>query len=152
MKTYTRGFLVLAAVLAVAACRPNETVEGQARDAKIKAGIKSKLASDVGAATLTSLDVNVTNGVVTLSGPVHNQDEKSRAEAVAKAAEGVVSVNSALQIMGDASGGGGMTSSGAPAPSPSPSADMTTTTGTTTTTTSTTTTDVTPAVTVAPAR
>ncbi len=146
---FARGSLLVAAVLSVAvalaACRPNETVEGQARDAKIKANIKSKLASDVGAATLTSVDVNVTNGVVTLSGPVHSQDEKSRAETVAKAAEGVVSVNNALQIMGDASSGGAMTSSViTPLPSPSPLTEATTTTGTTTTTTTTTATEVTP--------
>jgi hypothetical protein len=144
MKTFSRALLAAAAVLtlAVPACRPNETVEGQTRDAKIKAEIKSKLASDVGAATLTSIQVNVTNGVVTLAGPVHNSDEKARAESVAKAAEGVVSVNNALQITGDAPSGGGMTSSAAPT-----STGMTTTTGTTTTSTTTTTTDVTPALT-----
>ncbi len=159
MKTIARGFLILAALcsIALAACRPNETIEGQARDARIKTNIKSKLASTVGATTLTSVDVNVTNGVVTLSGPVHSQDEKSRAESVAKEAEGVVSVNNALQITGDASSGGGMTNS-APAPSPSPYSETTTTTGTmttgttTTTTSSTTTIDVTPAVTAGPLR
>ncbi|MEP7132197.1 MAG: BON domain-containing protein [Acidobacteriota bacterium] len=147
MKMFARGSLLVAAALtvALAACRPNETVEGQARDAKIKANIKSKLATDVGAATLTSVDVNVTNGVVTLSGPVHSQDEKSRAETVAKAAEGVVSVNNALQIMGDVSSGGAMTSSAiTPLPLPSPLTESTTTTGTTTTTTTTTATEVTP--------
>ncbi|MEP6767804.1 MAG: BON domain-containing protein [Acidobacteriota bacterium] len=147
MKTYSRVLLAAAAVLtlSLSACRLNETVEGQTRDAKIKAGIKSKLASDVGAATLTSVQVNVTNGVVTLAGPVHNQDEKTRAESVARSAEGVVSVNNALQITGDAAASGGMTSS-APAPT---STGMTTTTGTTTTSTTTTTTtmDVTPALT-----
>lgn len=138
MKSFARGLFVAAMVtLALPACRPNETIEGQARDAKIKAAIKSKLASDVGATTLTSVDVNVTNGVVTLSGPVHNQDEKTRAESVARSAEGVVSVNNALQISGDSSSGGGMTST-----------TSTTTGATTTTSTSTTTTmDVTPGVT-----
>ncbi|MCA1580852.1 MAG: BON domain-containing protein, partial [Acidobacteria bacterium] len=128
--------------LSVSACRPNETVEGQTRDAKIKTEIKSKLASDVGAATLTSIQVNVTNGVVTLAGPVHNQEEKARAESVAKAADGVVSVNNALQITGDSPAASGMTSS-APAPT---STTMTMTTGTTTTST-TTTFEVTPALT-----
>ena len=145
MKTYSRALLAAAAVLtlSLSACRPNETVEGQTRDARIKAEIKSRLASDVGASTLTSVQVNVTNGVVTLAGPVHNQDEKTRAESVARLAEGVVSVNNALQIMGDAPAAGGMTSS-APAAT---STGITMTTGTTTTsTTSTTTTmDVAPA-------
>ncbi len=114
--------LLLLITLTVPACRPNETVEGQARDAKIKTAIKTKLATDVGASTLTSVDVNVTNGVVTLSGPVHSEDEKGRVESVARSAEGVVSVNNALQVMA--------------APPPS-TGGMTTSTGATTTTTTT---------------
>ena len=101
------GFLLgvtIAAALIISACRPNESVEGQARDAKIKTQIKSKLASDLGPATVTSIAVNVTNGVVTLAGPVHSADEKARAEASARTVEGVVSVTNALQILaGDAS-------------------------------------------------
>jgi hypothetical protein len=108
-------------VLAPAGCRPNESVEGQARDAKIKTQIKSKLVSDVGAATLTSLQVNVTNGVVTLSGPVHNQDEKARAEASARSVEGVVSVTNALQILsGDASSAPASTPQSAVTTTPAP--------------------------------
>jgi hypothetical protein len=94
----------IAAALVVSACRPNESVEGQARDAKIKTQIKSKLASDLGAVTVTSVEVNVTNGVVTLAGPVHSADERSRAEASARTVEGVVSVTNALQVLaGDTS-------------------------------------------------
>ena len=109
MKNASRpwGFLLgiaLAAALAAPACRPNESLEGQARDAKIKTQIKSKLASDLGAASVTSVQVNVTNGVVTLAGPVHSADEKSRAEASARSVEGVVSVTNALQVLaGDSS-------------------------------------------------
>ena len=104
MKNRPRGSLLAAASVAAAAillsaCRPNESVEGQARDARIKTQIKSKLASDVGATTLTSVQVNVTNGVVTLAGPVHSADEKARAEAAARSVEGVVSVTNALQIL-----------------------------------------------------
>lgn len=89
---------ILAALVVLSACRPNETVEGQAKDAKIKAQVKSKLASDVGAATITALSVDVTNGVVTIAGPVHSQDEKTRVGAAAKSVEGVVGVNDAMQI------------------------------------------------------
>lgn len=108
-------------LLTAAGCRPNESVEGQARDAKIKTQIKSKLASDVGAVTLTSLQVNVTNGVVTLSGPVHNEDEKARAEASARSVEGVVSVTNALQILsGDASAAPASTPQAAVTATPAP--------------------------------
>lgn len=98
------GIAVLAgvAILSVAACRPNETVEGQAKDAKIKTQIKAKLASDVDAATLTSVSVNVTNGVVTLAGPVHSADESSRIEAASRSVEGVTQVNNNLQVLANA--------------------------------------------------
>ena len=111
---------LLAAVLLITACRPNESVEGQARDAKIKTQIKSKLASDVGATTLTSTQVNVTNGVVTLAGPVHSADEKARAEAAARTVEGVVSVTNALQVLAPD------TSATPPAVTPAPAPDTAT--------------------------
>ncbi|MEO8429993.1 MAG: BON domain-containing protein [Acidobacteriota bacterium] len=92
-------FAVTTALVLLVSCRPNQSVEGQAHDTGIKAAIKSKLASDVGAATLTSIQVNVTNGVVTLAGPVHSEDEKARVEASARTVEGVASVTNALQVL-----------------------------------------------------
>jgi hypothetical protein len=107
------------ALAVVTSCRPNETVEGQARDAKIKTQVKSKIASDVGAGTITAISVDVTNGVVTLAGPVHSDDEKTRAEAAAKAVEGVVSVNNALQVQtAPAPASTGMSTSTATTPLP----------------------------------
>lgn len=89
---------LLAAALLVA-CRPSQTVEGQTEDVKIKTAIKTKLATDVGAATLTSVDVNVTAGVVTLSGPVSSEDDKNRIDGVVRSVEGVVSVSNNLQVL-----------------------------------------------------
>lgn len=51
MHAKLRVALMLLAAGILAGCRPNETVEAQAKDARIKAQIKSKLASDVDAAT-----------------------------------------------------------------------------------------------------
>jgi osmotically-inducible protein OsmY len=98
MKIRTAVILVAAITLA-AACRPNESLEGQARDAKIATQIKSKLASEVGASTITSVSVNVTNGVVTLAGPVHSAEESSKIETVARGVAGVTDVKNALQIL-----------------------------------------------------
>lgn len=115
----------LAAAAVIFACRPNETVEGQARDAKIKTQVKSKLASEVGASTITALSVDVTNGVVTLAGPVHSADEKARAVAAARSVEGVVNVNDALQVQVEPAPVAGMTTAGpgtAPAPTLAPPA------------------------------
>lgn len=83
---------------AAAACRPAQTVERQTNDAAIEARIKAKLASDVGAATITAVEVNVTNGVVTLAGPVKTQDERKKIEAVARGIEGVTSVTNNIQV------------------------------------------------------
>jgi divalent metal cation (Fe/Co/Zn/Cd) transporter len=91
----------LALLLGVAlslACRPSQTVERQTKDAALKAQVKAKLASDVGASTVTAVEVNVTNGVVTLAGPVSSQEEKQKIEATARSVEGVVSVTNNLQV------------------------------------------------------
>ena len=82
----------------VVACRPNETVERQTKDAALKAQVKAKIASDVGAATVTGVEVNVTNGVATLAGSVRSDDEKQRAEAAARSVEGITGVNNNLQV------------------------------------------------------
>jgi hypothetical protein len=90
--------LLLGLAIAVG-CRPNQTVEGQTKDAGIKAQVKAKLAADVGAATVTAVEVNVTNGVVTLAGTVRSDEEKQNAETVARGVEGVTGVNNNLQVM-----------------------------------------------------
>ena len=97
--------LVLTVLLAVAmacamtACRGNQSLEGQAKDARIKAEIKSKLASQVSASTLTSVEVNVTNGIVVLAGPVHSVSESTQVESVARSVPGVKDVKVALQVL-----------------------------------------------------
>ena len=101
------SLIILAFAAALTACRPAQTVERQTNDAAIEARIKSKLATDVGAATITSVEVNVTNGVVTLAGPVSTAEERQKIEAVARAAEGVTSVTNNIQV----------TANSAPAPS-----------------------------------
>jgi hypothetical protein len=89
---------IVAAIVFAAACRPNQTVERQTKDAAIKAQVKAKLASHVGATTVTAVEVNVTNGVVTLAGPVHSAEERQKSEEVARSVEGVTGVNNNLQI------------------------------------------------------
>jgi hyperosmotically inducible protein len=89
---------LLVAVFVFAACRPSQTVGRQTDDAAIKTKIKAKLATDVGAATLTAVEVNVTNGVVTLAGPVASDDEKQRIGTTAASVEGVSSVTNNLQV------------------------------------------------------
>jgi len=90
------GFFLLVAL--ALACRPNQTVERQTDDAGIKTSIKAKLAADVRFSTLTAVSVDVTNGIVTLAGPVHNSEEKQKIEEVARAVKGVAGVTNNLQI------------------------------------------------------
>lgn len=89
------GVLLLAAS---GACRPNQTVERQTDDAGIKTSIKAKLAADVRFSTLTAVSVDVTNGIVTLAGPVHSEEEKRKIEETVRAVKGVVNVTNNLQI------------------------------------------------------
>jgi hypothetical protein len=98
-KPFPIALLVVALALAVsAACRPAQTLERQTDDAGIKTRIKAKLAKDVGASTITAVEVNVTNGVVTLAGPVSSAQDKQKIEAAARSVEGVVSVTNNLQV------------------------------------------------------
>jgi len=89
---------LLLSLALTAACRPNQTLERQTTDAAIKTRVKAKLASDVGAATVTAVEVNVTNGIVTLAGPVRSNEEKQKAEAAARSVEGVMGINNNLQV------------------------------------------------------
>lgn len=91
--------IAAALFLAAAACRPSQTVERQTKDAGIEATIKTRLASEVGVSTITAVEINVTNGAVTLAGPVGSDTDRQRIEAVARSVEGVVSVSNNLQVM-----------------------------------------------------
>jgi hypothetical protein len=93
---------VLLGLALMASCRPSQTVGRQTDDASIKTRIKARLATDVGAETITSVEVNVTNGVVTLAGPVRTEEERSKIEAAAGSVEGVVSVTNNIQLSGEA--------------------------------------------------
>jgi BON domain len=98
-KPFPISLLVVALALAVsAACRPAQTLERQTDDAGIKTRIKAKLAKDVGASTITAVEVNVTNGVVTLAGPVSSAQDRMKIEAAARSVEGVVSVTNNIQV------------------------------------------------------
>jgi hyperosmotically inducible protein len=95
MPTAAMAVIVL---LGVAACKTTTSAGRQVDDAGIKTSVKAKLATDVRLSTLTNIEVNSTNGVVTLAGEVHNVDEKRLAGEVARSVDGVVRVNNELQV------------------------------------------------------
>lgn len=90
--------VVLAAF--VGACKTSTSAGRQIDDASIKTSVKAKLAADVKLSTLTNIEVNSTNGVVTLAGQVDNPDQKRMAAEVARSVDGVVRVNNELQVKG----------------------------------------------------
>src|SRR5579862_616164 len=89
--------LVLAALASMAmfaeGCNTVQSPNRQASDVQITTQVKAKLASDVRASSLTNIDVNTTNGVVTLAGQVESADAKQNAETVTSAAPGVLRGN-----------------------------------------------------------
>lgn len=103
MSKHFRRILQTVAVLALvsfvaASCKTTSSPGRQVDDAAIKASVKAKLAADVRLSTLTNIEVNSTNGVVTLAGQVNDESERAQAGMVARAVEGVVRVNNELQV------------------------------------------------------
>lgn len=88
---------VLVTVLGIAACSTTQSAGKQVDDASIHAAVKAKLTADR-FSNIVNVDINVTNGVVTLAGEVPNAKVKSEAEAEARSVDGVVKVVNNLQV------------------------------------------------------
>jgi len=89
---------VVAAVIAVGiACTTTQTPGEQIDDASIHTAVKAKLTTDR-FSNITNVDINVTNGVVTLAGEVPNAKVKADAEAEAHSVKGVKRVINNLQV------------------------------------------------------
>ena len=76
-----------------------QSVGGVMDDTLITSTVKADLAKDVRLGTLTGIEVNTTQGVVTLAGKVHNSEEKAMVEQKVRGVKGVVKVNNELQIV-----------------------------------------------------
>ena len=75
-----------------------EKVATTASNATLTGKVKSALASDAGAKTMTNINVDSNNGVVTLKGRVDSADAKKKAAEIAKKVEGVKSVKNELKV------------------------------------------------------
>ena len=80
------------------AARAADRAEDALDNAGLTAKVKAKVAADVRLSTLTSINVDSRNGVVTLSGTVPTVEDRRNAEAVAKSAEGVKTVINDLRV------------------------------------------------------
>jgi osmotically-inducible protein OsmY len=75
-----------------------ESVSSSTSNATLTGKVKTALASDVGLGTVTSINVDSDNGVVTLKGGVDSADKKAKAEEIAKKVDGVKSVKNELRV------------------------------------------------------
>ena len=89
--------VALAGLFLGAACTTTQSPGTQIDDASIHAAVKSKLTADR-FSNIVNVDINVTNGVVTLAGEVPNAQVKADAAAEAVSVKGVVRVVNNLQI------------------------------------------------------
>lgn len=97
----SRNLLRIVAFVAVATlaagCTTTQTATRQVDDNEIHAAVKARLTA-ARFSNIVNVDINVTNGVVTLAGEVPNAQVKSDAEAEARAVNGVVRVHNNLQV------------------------------------------------------
>ena len=75
-----------------------QKVSSTASNATLTTKVKTALASDAGAKTMTNIDVDSNNGVVTLKGKVDSADAKRKAGNIAKKVDGVKSVKNELKV------------------------------------------------------
>ena len=100
MNRRTRGILTVALSIAVAilvlACT-TQSAGRQIDDTSIHAAVKAKLTVDR-FSNIVNIDINVTNGVVTLAGEVPNAKVSAEAQSEAATVSGVVRVINNLQV------------------------------------------------------
>ena len=103
-KIYSRWWvsgaaLLLALFLSSSGCTSTtgQTAGQYVDDSTITASVKTKLAADK-LASLTRVGVDTTNQVVSLNGTVETQEQKQRAEELARQVGGVKGVKNNLQI------------------------------------------------------
>ena len=95
--TWVFGLGAAVALVLLCACTTTQSPSRQVDDNTIHAKVKAKLTADR-FSNIVNIDINVTNGVVTLAGEVPNARVKADAEAEARSVEGVVRVHNNLQV------------------------------------------------------
>ncbi len=75
-----------------------DKVSTGASNAALTTKVKSALAKDGGARTMTNINVDSEKGVVTLKGKVDSAELKKKAEEIAKKVDGVKSVKNQLRV------------------------------------------------------
>jgi hyperosmotically inducible periplasmic protein len=89
--------VLLIALLVGCQAMTGKTAGQNVDDATITASVKSTLVADK-VANLTRVDVDTNRGVVSLNGIVESNDQKARAEQLARRVDGVKNVVNNLQV------------------------------------------------------
>jgi hyperosmotically inducible protein len=91
------GFMLL--TLSVAGCQAmtGQTAGQNIDDATLTTSVKTKLAADK-VSSLMRVDVDTTNGVVSLNGVVESAEQRARAQELASQVSGVKKVVNNLQV------------------------------------------------------
>ena len=101
IRTLDRGcipmFAAVVLALMVAGCTTTQSPARQIDDNAIHAKVTAKLTAER-FSNLLNIDINVTNGIVTLAGEVPNAQVKAEAEQEARSVAGVVRVINNLQV------------------------------------------------------
>ena len=98
MKRLLAGLAILVMFASVAAAQPTQrTVGDRVDDAVITAAVKAKLASER-ARNLVDVNVDTRDGVVHLQGTVRTDEDRMKAEQLAKLTGGVVAVQNDLKV------------------------------------------------------
>jgi osmotically-inducible protein OsmY len=90
---------VILVTLSLAGCQATtgRTAGENVDDSTITASVKTKLAGDK-LSSLTRIDVDTTNSVVSLNGVVESAEQRARVEELARQVKGVKSVKNNLQV------------------------------------------------------
>ena len=96
-KTLTLGVAVIALLALTVACNTTQSPGEQIDDAVIVSKIKAKLVADMDVAA-TNIDVDSTDGVVTLTGTVETDEARRTAEMIARNTNHVVRVISRIRV------------------------------------------------------
>ena len=97
LSTRLAAAALVAGAFLLSACTTTQSPGQQVDDASIHTAIKAKLTADR-FSNITNVDINVTNGVVTLAGEVPNQQVKAEAAREAASVKGVTRVVNNLQV------------------------------------------------------
>jgi hyperosmotically inducible protein len=99
MRPLSKLLAVVLTVVSVAGCQAmtGRTAGQNIDDSVLTSSVKTKLAGDK-VSSLTRVDVDTTNGIVSLNGVVESADQKARAQELTSTVSGVKKVVNNLQV------------------------------------------------------